>query len=233
MKLPMKLVFLFLNTHQLEYDILSFPWRSFFWSCWKMCTRRGRILRLQGLSKWLLSRGVWCVTLLRWDLRMGELAELWKREMVVLIGELIPTKYNLLYILQKEDHMVKFYIILETLTDLTWFVILWNEGWMDWPKVQPGATGLLRLWMLQVGRVRPVQIFFVWDFQNVRWALGRPCFLPWTVIGDGCHSTELMGWFFGLFRRPFGRLENSWSQTSSWCGRVKTLAPDGEEFWNS
>ena len=98
-------------------------------------------------------------------------------------------------------------------------------GWMDWPKVQPGATGLLRLWMLQVGRVRPVQILFVWDFQKVRWALGCLwCFLPWPlVIGDGCHSTELMGRFFGLFRRPFGCLENSWSQTSSWCGRVKTL----------
>ena len=120
--------------------------------------------------------------------------------------------------------------------DSYWFDMICHPlkwGWMDWPKVQPGATGLLRLWMLQVGRVRPVQIFCVWDFQNVRWALGRPCFLPWTVIGDGCHSTELMGWFFGLFRRPFGHLENSWSQTSSWCGRVMTLAPDGEEFWNS
>lgn len=74
--------------------------------------------------------------------------------------------------------------------DSYWFDMICHPlkwGWMDWPKVQPGATGLLRLWMLQVGRVRPVQIFCVWDFQNVRWALGRPCFLPWTVIGDACH----------------------------------------------
>ena len=39
-------------------------------------------------------------------------------------------------------------------------------GWMDWPKVQPGATGLLRLWMLQVGRVRPVQIFFGFEISK-------------------------------------------------------------------